>query len=370
MKLQTIFAVIIKEFLEVWRDRRTRLVLIVPPLLQLFLFSYAATLEVKNIELAVLNQDQGKHSFEVIQRLIGSPYFKKVYFLERQQDVDQALDQQRALMAVKFPTDFTRKIEHGKTASVQVILDGRKSNAATIAGGYINNILEGYNTELVNKNAAFKAISVLIPRHWFNANLEYTWFTVPTLIAILGMVIALALTSLSIAREREMGTFEQLLVSPITPTQILIGKTIPAIILALFESTLLLLCALFIFGIPFQGSLFLFYGSMIIFLLSVIGIGLFISSLCRTQQQAVIGTFLFMAPSTTISGFATPVENMPLWLQYFSELVPFKHFQIVTRGLFLKDLPFELVFQNTWPNILISLFTLTMAVFFFRQRLE
>jgi ABC-2 type transport system permease protein len=365
-----IYAVILKEFLAVWRDKRTRSVLIVPPILQLFLFSFAATLEVKNISIGILNQDNGVHSFELSQRLIASPYFSNIISLQGEEQVKETLDMQDALVVVKFLPNFSRIVERGETATMQVLLDGRRSNAATIAGGYLGNIVETYNTELLMKNNRFELPFTIVPRSWFNPNLEYTWFTVPTLVAVLGMIISLALTSLAIAREREMGTFEQLLVSPIGPIQILIGKTVPALILAFIESTILLLCAVFIFGIDFHGSILLFYGSLTVFLLSVVGFGLFISALCRTQQQAVIGTFVFMTPSMMISGFATPVENMPVWLQYIAEGVPIKHFQIVTRGLFLKDIPADMVWTHTWPNIIIAVVTLVAATMFFRRRME
>jgi ABC-2 type transport system permease protein len=167
-----------------------------------------------------------------------------------------------------------------------------------------------------------------------------------------------------------MGTFEQLMVSPLMPKDILIGKSVPAFILALAEGSLILVCSIFIFGIKFQGSFLLLYGSLMIFLLSIIGVGLFISSLCKTQQQTVVGTFLFMTPAVNLSGFATPVENMPYWLQCIAEIIPLKHFLIVMKGVFLKNISPLMVFHNTWPNVFIAIFTLSAATWLFRRRME
>ena len=370
MMKHQIFSLVIKEFLAVWRDKRTRSVLILPPLIQLLVFSFAATLEVKNVVLGIYTQDQGYHSHEIIERLSGSPEIKSTLLISNEADLKKALDDQDALMVVHFPADFSRKIERREQGTFQLLLDGRRSNAASIVSGYVNEIIKTYNQEIALKQGVRLASSVITVRHWFNPNLEYTWYTVPCLVAILSLVIALVLTSLSIAREREMGTFEQLLVSPITPKQILLGKTIPALFLSLAESTVIVICAIFIFKISFEGSFFLLYASMFIFLLSVVGIGLFISSLCATQQQAVLGTFVFMVPATLLSGFSTPIENMPMWLQYATELVPLKHFLIVVKGLFLKDMSAQVVFDNTWPNAIIAVCTLTTAHWFFRRRLS
>jgi len=366
---KNIRALIYKEFLAVLLDKRARTVLIVPPLLQLFLFANAITLEVKNVAIAVYNQDQGHHSTELIERIGASPTFNKLLYLNKESDISPTMDEQKALVVIQFPADFSRKVQSNRGAQMQVLLDGRRSNSATLVAGYINNITQRYNQELSRKNHLVEP-AVLVPINWFNPNLDYTWYTIPSLVALLAMLIALVLTSLSIAREREMGTFEQLLVSPLTPGGILLGKTIPALVLAIMEGTLILLCAIFIFGIQFRGSFLLLYASMIVFLLSIIGVGLFISSLCKTQQQSVVGTFLFLTPVVNISGFATPVENMPMWLQYLAEASPLKHFLIVVKGVFLKDVPAQMVFDNTWPNVVISVFTLSAAAWFFRRRME
>lgn len=363
-------ALMIKELLAIWRDKKSRFVLIFPPIIQLLLFAFAVTLEVKNISLAIFNQDSGKDSYEIIQRFVGSPQFTNIKFLKSEEEIDRVMDEGEALITLQFPQDFSRNVRKKGQATLQAILDGRQSNSSFIVLGYVTEIVNNYNQELMNYFNEIPTPANVVVRHWFNPNLIYTWYTIPSLVAILGTVIALVLSSLSIAREREMGTFEQLLVSPLTPTRIIIGKIIPALVLALMESSIILAFAIFAFGIPFEGNIFYLYGSMIIFLFSILGIGLFISSLCSTQQQAVLGTFIFMSPSMMISGFATPVENMPVYLQYIAQAIPITHFLVVVRGVFLKGITASMVWAHTWPNIIIAFFTLSIAVWFFRHRLE
>lgn len=363
-------ALIIKEFLAVWRDKSTRAILILPPLLQLLLFAFAITLEVKDISLAVYNQDLGKDSYELIQRFKGSPQFSDILYLEKESDINQTMDQGQAILTLQIPADFSRKIRQGEQATLQALLDGRRSNSSFIVLGYVNQIVDSYNRETQTLQRKPQNPTQVITRHWYNPNLEYMWYTIPCLVGILSMMIALVLTALSIAREREMGTFDQLLVSPLTPMRIIIGKIIPALILAMMEGSIILFFAIIAFDVPFNGSFITLYSSMLIFLFAVIGIGLFISSLCKTQQQAVLWTFTFLSPAIMISGFATPVENNPIYLQYISDAIPLKHFLIVLKGSFLKDMPPSAVWDHTWPNLVIAFFTLTTAVWLFKNRLE
>jgi len=365
-----IIALIIKEFRAVWRDKATRSLLFIPPIIQLLIFSFAVTLEVKNITLAVFNQDSGKDSYELIQRFEGSPQFSNIIYLDREEQIKDIMDERKALLILNFPSDFSRKIRRGDTATVQAILDGRRSNSSLVVLGYVNEIANGYGTEVQPIPNVPGIDDIVLARNWFNENLEYTWYTVACLVGILALITALSLSSLTIAREREMGTFEQILVSPLTPTKILIGKLLPAVLIAMANAAGIFLFAIFLFKVPFQGSLLLLIGSMFVFLLSVIGVGLFISSLSTTQQQAVLGTFCFMSPTMTLSGFGTPVENIPMWVQYVAELFPLKHFLIVVKGLFLKDMPAADVWTNTWPNLLIAFVTVSVSIWLFRRRME
>lgn len=367
--LNRILTLIHKELLAVWRDKKSRAVLIVPPLMQLFIFALAATLDVKNVPIGILNRDNGEHSIELIQRFYGSPMINKVVFLNSVNEIDNFMDNQRGVLVVHFDEQFSRNLDAKKQADIQMILDGRKSNTSQIVAGYFNSIIDQYNID-TSKEIGYKLQNTkLFTRNWYNPNLIYYWYNVPSLCGILTVVIALLVTGLTVARERELGTFDQLLVSPLTPIEILIGKAVPGIIIGIAEGSLIVLAAIFVFRIPFVGSFALLYAGMLVFVCSVVGFGLFISSLSKTQQQAILGTFVFLSPAITLSGFATPIENMPTWLQYITFANPLRYFLVIARGQFLKDMPADIVWSNTWPMMIIALVTLTGATLFFRRRL-
>ena len=361
-------ALIVKELLNILRDPKSRTVLLVPPIIQIFIFSFAMTMEAKNVHLGVLNLDGGRAGFELVQRFKEARTFTRIVPLGGQVEIQPVLDQQEVLAVLVVPSDFSRRLADGRPTGVQLLLDGRKTNTAQIVRGYAQRILDGF---LADRGAAAPPRpAVALTRHWFNPNLEFMWYTVPSLICILSTVISLILTALSVAREREMGTFEQLLVSPLQPFEILLGKALPALFLALCSASLLLAIAIFVFRIPFQGSLLLLYGALVVFLSSIVGIGLFISSLSMTQQQAILGAFVFMPPAVILSGFATPIENMPPWLQEFTLVNPLRWFLIIVRGVFLKDMPPADVLANTLPMVVIALATLAAAGWLFKRRME
>ena len=363
-----IFHLIIKEFLAVLQDRKSRFVLIFPPLIQLLIFSYAATLDVKNVSLGIINRDEGKLSYELIERFEGSKTFKEIVFLENPSEIKEGIDTQKRLVVLQFDEQFSRDLLSGKSGCLQAILDGRKSNTTQVVLGYIDRIVASFNADFRAKEGAPAPRIELISRNWFNPNLIYTWFTVPGLVATLSMMTSLIVTAMTVARERELGTFDQLLVSPLSPTEILIGKTIPGIIIGLVQATIMILAAVFIFSIPLTGSLIFLYCSLFFFISSIVGIGLFISSISKTQQQALLYTFVFLAPAVTLSGFATPVENMPVFLQKLTDFNPLKHFLIVSRGVFLKEMGTQEILSHTYPLIAIAFCTLIGAGLFFKKR--
>ncbi|MDY0269308.1 ABC transporter permease [Trichloromonas sp.] len=363
-----IIALLVKELLANLRDKRSRLVLIVPPLLQLFIFSFAATQEVKNQTLAILNLDHGRPALTLERDFAAAATFGAVRHLQRAEEIAEVIDRQQAIAVLWIPEDFSRELERGGTAQASFILDGRKTNAAQIVQGYAMRILDAYRDEW---SAQGRAGGVrLEPRNWFNPNLDFRWYTVPSLVCILTTVVGLLVTSLSVAREREMGTFEQLLVSPLQPLEILIGKALPALLIAIVEGAFIVLVGVNVLGVPLNGSLPLLFASMAIFLLAIIGVGLFVSSLSMTQQQAVLGAFLFLVPATILSGFASPIENMPHWLQIFSFANPLRYFMTISRGIFLKDVSAAVVWAQTWPMAIIACVTLSLATWLFKRRME
>lgn len=368
--LHRIVSLIFKELIGLWRDPKTRISLLMPPLIQLLIYTFAATLDVKNVSIGILNRDNGEQGFELVQRFHGAPTFTHITYLQGVEEITPFLDQQKGVMVVSLDQQFSRNLDAKKGAEVQLILDGSKSNTAQIIAGYARTIINQFNDDNAAKAEIHQQNVELIPRNWFNPNLLYYWYNIPSLVATLSMVTCLIVTSISVARERELGTFDQLLVSPLIPFEILVGKIVPGIIIGTLEGLLLFTVGVFFFKVPFTGSFSLFVLALLIFIGSIGGIGLFLSSLCATQQQAMLGTFMVMSPSVMLSGFATPIENMPYWLQPFTYVIPLKYMLIISKGVFLKDMPASIVWNNLWPLAIIACCTLILAGWFFRRRLE
>lgn len=358
-----------KELLSILRDPKSRFILFGPPLVQLLVFSFAATLEVKNVDIAVFNQDTGKWSQELVSRVGAASFAHRLVPARSQAELGELIDRRTVIAAIAIPQSFSRDIEASHPARVQIILDGRRANAAQVLLGYLNSILSGLQADigLVGHGPGGDSVRV---RHWFNPNLTYQWFIVPSLGGTLVMFATLLVTALSIARERELGTFDQLLVSPCTPAEIIIAKIVPALLVGTALGLVMAAAAVFGFHIPFVGSFPLLLLCLVLFIVSIVGIGLMISSICSTQQQAILGTFAMGVPAVLISGFATPVENMPIVLQWLAQTVPLKHYLIILQGSFLKALTPAEIFANAWPMAVIALFTLTMATWFVRGKLQ
>ena len=281
---ERLFALIKKEFLAIKNDKKSLMVVVLPPIVQVILFSFAATLEVKNINLALLNQDDSYKSKELIKDLGSSSYIKSLNIVKSYEDGKYEIDKQKVIAFIVIPSNFSKDLEKG-SSKIQVIFDGRRSNTSQIVEGYLNQIiLNHYKKEQLNSKIN------IISRNFYNPNLENFWWIVPSLFASISMVVAMLLTSLSIAREKELGTFEQILVSPLSSIEILLGKLLPALFISVLESTFILFVAIYFFGVPLNGSIWLLYLSATVFLFSMSGIGLFISSISNTQQQAILGS--------------------------------------------------------------------------------
>jgi ABC-2 type transport system permease protein len=365
MSPKRIATIVRKELLVLIGNKQSRIMLIVPPLLQMVLFAWAATMEVRNVDFAVLNQDGGRWSRELVQRVAGSPHFRQPLLLEGQQELQKALDTQRVLLVLVFAADFSAALERGEGANLQVLLDGRKSNSAQIANNYVQQIVRGFNAETTGFSSPAAGVEL---RFWFNPNMEFQWFFLPNLIGMLSFALGIIVTALTVAREREMGTFDQLLVSPATPGEIALAKLLPGCLIGLIHGTVFVVLSHFCFGVPVSGSLFLLYGSMLIFSVAVCGLGLMISSMCATQQQAFLGAFAGVVPCTLLSGFLTPVDNMPVFLQYVSQMNPLRHFLVIIQGVFLKDISLTAAAVNCLKLAVIALISVSIAVWFFRRR--
>ena len=354
-----LLTLIIKEFKAIWKDPRSRMIVTIMPIIQLIVFANAVTMEVKNIDMLVLDNSRSYYSRELISHFANSPWFNSVAVVDTPEQLKQSIDIQKASLALEIPPDFAVSIKNKTGASVQLITDGRQTNSASIIGSYATQIIQSYAKELSGSEPRLE----IVTRNWFNVNLDYKYYSLVSLMAMLSMVIVLLLTSLSIAREKEVGTFDQLIVSPLSSTEILIGKAVPAQLLAWLLTMVMLAISVHFFDFPLVGSLAVFLAADFVALLALVGVGLFISSLCRTQQQAILGVFTFQMPAVLLSGFISPIDNMPVILQYLTYLNPLRFFLVIAKGVLLKNMDMYHVLINLIPLALIAVLTLSMHMF-------
>ena len=366
--MSRILALVIKEFLALLRDSRSRFVIIGPPLIQLVVFGYAATYDLSNVPFAVFDESGSESARELVGKLRGSPNFREVATLHSDAEIAPLLDDRSALIVFRIGRRFGNDIRSPDGGRVQVILDGRDSNTALIALGYVRTIVEDFNRAHADRQGFPGPPAHLDVRSWFNPNLLSRWFIVPGIVGLLTLVVTLLVTALSVAREREQGTFDQLLVTPYRQWEILVGKAVPGIIIGLAEASLIIVASVLWFEVPLLGSLPTLYLGTFLFLLSAARVGLTISSLSVTQQQGLLAAFLFLVPAIVLSGFATPIANMPPLVQKITLLNPMRYFLVILRGIFLEGTPFSMLTDQLWPLALIGVATLTTATFFFRRR--
>jgi ABC-2 type transport system permease protein len=364
-----IFALMIKEFLSLLKDKKSRVVVVVPPLIQLLVFGYAATFDLTRVPYAVYNEDGGSAARDLFAGFRGSQNFRESAVITHEEEIRPLVDNKKVLLVLHTGPTFSRDLLRGRPASLQVIIDGRNSNTAMLALNYINSIVGNFNDEWAAAHGRARSPVTLVTRAWFNPNLVSRWFIVPGIVGLLTLVVTMLVTALSVAREREQGTFDQLLVTPFHPIEILIGKALPGFIIGILEATLIILVAIFWFKVPLLGSVVTLYIGLALFLLSAIGVGLMISSLAVTQQQGLLGAFLFLVPAVILSGFTTPIANMPQLIKDFTLLNPMRYFMVVLRGVFLEGTPFHLLVSQFWPMAVIGLVNLAVAGWLFRHRM-
>lgn len=362
--LWQIIALIRKEFLAILKDPANRVTLFVPPLLQALLFGYGATYDLTNVPYALLDQSRGAAAVELVSKLDGTGVFHRVATLDSPTQIATVIDNGQALLVLSIPSDFEGRLNAGQEAPLQMILDGRNSSTAGSAAGYMANIVGSYNQQL--SGAPTVGIE---KRVWYNPNLESRWTMMPALIASLSMIQTLLLAALSVAREREQGTFDQLLVTPLTPMQILVGKAVPSICVGLVQSTIILLIIRFWFQIPMAGSLWLLYGGLLMFTVAAVGIGLSISALSATMQQAMLYTFVLIMPLMLLSGLLTSVKNMPEVLQTATYVNPLRFGIDIVRRVYLQGATFADVATSFVPLLAVAAVTLPLAAWLFRNRL-
>lgn len=355
---------VIKEFIQVLRDSRMKAVVFVTPLLQLIMFGYAVTTDVTDITTALYDLDRSYESRELARQLEASGYFTIRYRPDSPGELAMLIERGKALAALQIDRGFGSDLKRGFPTEVQVIVDGTDSNTATVAMDYANRIIaryaQSFDTRAEVQQTAVPGRVDLRTRAWYNPDLRSRNYYVPGVIAIIIMLTGLLLTSMAVVREREIGTMEQLMVTPLRPIELMLGKTIPFAAIGFFDMALVTTVGVFWFSIPIQGSLLLLTGSTAIYLLSVLGFGLFISTVSKTQQQALMATFLFYLPAVLLSGFMFPIDNMPEIIQYATYLNPLRYFLVIIRGVFLKGIGPGIL----WPQMA-ALFTLGVVVIAF-----
>lgn len=369
---------LLKEFLQLRRDKSARFRLLIPPIIQMLLFGYAATFEVFNVSTAMLDQDHTPESRDLVAAFVHSSRFEVTTVAQTHKEVEDAVERSNAQIAIIVPAGFSELLRKGQSAPVQVLVDGTNSNSALIALGYVGEITNAlgrqYALDLAKRNGTalgHPLVTVDVARrYWYNPNLVSRWFFVPGVIGTLVLVTIVNLTAFAIVREREVGTLEQLLVTPIRPVEFIIGKTVPFFLIGLLEVSIVAAVGMFWFEVPFDGNPLLLFAGTCLFLLSALSIGLFISTLCTTQQQAFASNFFVLNPMFILSGFSFPISSMPDFLQWLTLLDPLRYFLVIIRGTFLKGVGIEYL----WPQMLalaaIGLTLLTISVLRFRKSLD
>ncbi|WP_245220314.1 ABC transporter permease [Pusillimonas caeni] len=364
--LAQIASLIRKELLALIKEPASRAILLMPVLVQALLFGYGATYDLRHVPYAVLDQSRGAASTELLARLDGTGVFVREATLTSSRQIARIVDEQKALLVLGIPPDFEERLAAGQRVALQVIFDGRNSTTAGVASGYVGAIVADYNASM---GAGGPGIAI-DRRVWFNPNLESRWNLMSGLIAALSMLQTLLLAALSVAREREQGTFDQLLVTPLTPMQILIGKALPAILIGLIQSTIIFLVIRFWFGVPLAGSVWLLYLGLLTFTVAAVGMGLSISALSLTMQQAMLYTFLLIMPLMLLSGLLTPVRNMPEALQIATYANPLRFGMNIVRRVYLEGATLRDVWRDFIPLLALACVTLPMAAWLFRHRLS
>jgi len=369
---------LIKEFIQVFRDKRARFLLFVTPIIQMLIFGYAATFEVHHVATVVLDLDHSQESRDVISRFTSSPYFDVQHQLTDSRQIEDLIDRGKATVALQINPGFAENLRKGQTAPLQVIVDATNSNTALIASGYINQIAIGFAKDYqqdritrITPQLTERIPSVeLEQRPWYNPDLRSRWFFVPGIVGTLTLVLVVQLTAFAVVREREIGTLEQIMVTPIRPGEFILGKTLPFFLIGLSDVSLIAVVGTLWFQVPFRGQVSVLFTGAILFLLCMLGVGLLISTVSATQQQATVTAFFFLMPAVTFSGFAFPINTMPQWLQDFTYANPLRYFLIVLRGSYLKGVGMDIL----WPQMLamagLGLGLLATAVLRFRKAID
>jgi ABC-2 type transport system permease protein len=367
-----------KEFIQTLRAPQMRWLLFGPPIIQMLVFGYAATLDVRNVTLSVLDLDNTQESRELVAHFSASRYFHLISYASRAADLREGLDRGDNLAALEIDSGFAQRLRNGQGATVQVLMDCSNSNTALVALGYINqigaNFSHDYQIDQMQRTAPQRVSSLpqvnLEVRPWFNEGLESQWYFVPGVIGNVMLILVMMLTAFAVVREREIGTLEQIMVTPIRRWEFILGKTVPFFLVGCFDAALIAVVGTFWFGVPFRGNVGVLVVGLVAFILAALGLGLFLSTVCKNQQQAMIASFFFTMPMITLSGFGTPIASMPPLLQKVSYANPLLHIMVILRSVYLKGSGFDVVWPEIAALVGIAVFLLTISILRFHKSLE
>jgi ABC-2 type transport system permease protein len=369
---------IIKEFIQVFRDKRTRFILVGPPIIQMLVFGYAATYEIHHVPTVVVDLDHSQESRQLVSLFTSSPYFDVQRQLTDSRELGGLIDQGKATVGLEIHAGFAQQLRSGQTAPLQVIVDATNSNTALIASGYISQIALGFARDY-QQDRIYRIAPQLLevmpsvtlePRPWYNPGLSSRWFFVPGVIGSLTLVLVITLTAFAVVREREIGTLEQIMVTPIRPAEFILGKTLPFFLIGLFDVMLIAAVGAFWFQVPFRGHIPVLMTGVVLFLLCMLGVGLLISTVSSTQQQAMVTSFFYIMPAITFSGFGFPISTMPQWMQYITYALPLRYFLVVLRGTYLKGVGMDILWPQMAAMAGLGVALLTAAILRFHKALD
>jgi len=369
-------AILIKEFKQIFRDPRMKTVIFITPLIQMFLFGYAANKDINFVPTAIFDRDNTKESRELLRKFTFSKYFVPKYYITSEKEQNLVLDKGLATVVIHIDRGFGRNLNADKNADIQLAFDGSDSNTAMIVMGYANTIVSNYQYDLLKKKAESRGWTTNIAsidlrdRAWFNGNLISRDYYLPGVIATIVTMMSLLLSAMAIVKEKEIGTMEQLTVSPLRPLELILGKLLPFAIIALIQITIITIFTVFWFHLPLRGNLFLLLFSTCVYLFTTLGIGLFISTISATQQEAMMAVFLFYMPTMLLSGFAYPIANMPQLIQYLTIINPLRYFMVIIRSIFLKGIGIDILWTQLVPLLIMGIVVVYFSALKFRKSLS
>ncbi len=369
-------AILIKEFKQIFRDPRMKTIIFISPLIQIILFGYAANKDINYVPTAIFDRDNTSESRELLRRFTYSKYFIPEHYIYSDKEQDTLLNKGKVNVVLRIDRGFGRNLVAGKTANIQLAFDGTDSNTTMVVMGYANSVVSQYQYDLMKRDADESGKVTNVPsvdlrdRAWFNGNLISRDYYLPGVIATIVTVMSLLLSAMAIVKEKEIGTMEQLTVSPLRTIELIAGKLLPFAVIALIQITLITLLGVFWFHIPLRGNLFLLLFSTCIYLFTTLGIGLFISTISATQQEAMMSVFLFYMPTVLLSGFAYPIANMPQVIQWFTYTNPLRYFMVVIRSIFLKGVGIEILWTQLLPLFIMGIFVISFSTLRFRKSLN